>query len=116
MALTWDHVKDAPHFGNLWPKIAPWFDDVDFVAAHNASFDLRVLKGCCLRYGIELPELPFHCTVQIARDTWAVYPTRLPDVCRHLGIELKHHEALSDARACAQIVIESKFAVPVPPK
>jgi DNA polymerase-3 subunit epsilon len=31
----------------------------------------------------------------------------LPDVCRYLGIQLNHHNALSDAEACAQIVISA---------
>lgn len=29
----------------------------------------------------------------------------LPDVCARLGIELNHHDALSDAEACARIAI-----------
>ena len=41
----------------------------------------------------------------MARRAWNLRPTKLPDVCRHLGITLNHHDALSDALACAKIVI-----------
>jgi DNA polymerase-3 subunit epsilon len=41
----------------------------------------------------------------LARKKWKLYPTKLPDVCRYLDIPLNHHEALSDAMACAKIVI-----------
>jgi DNA polymerase-3 subunit epsilon len=46
--------------------------------------------------------------VRLARSTWSIYPTKLPNVCSHLNIELNHHEALSDALACAQIVIAAE--------
>jgi DNA polymerase-3 subunit epsilon len=36
-----------------------------------------------------------------------LYPTKLPDVCRHLRLDLDHHNALSDAEAYAQIVISA---------
>ncbi|MFA5187667.1 MAG: exonuclease, partial [Patescibacteria group bacterium] len=32
-------------------------------------------------------------------------PTKLPDVCRRLKIPLNHHDAASDAEACARIVM-----------
>jgi DNA polymerase-3 subunit epsilon len=54
------------------------------------------------------PSLPFVCTVKLARTVWSVYPTKLPDVCRHLKIPLKHHQADSDAEACARIVIAAR--------
>lgn len=106
--LTWEDVKNSPHFGQLWPEIAPLFQDIDFVAAHNARFDQNVLLACCRKYQISPMQIPFHCTVHLARKTWGIYPTKLSDVCRILQISLNHHEALSDAAACAQIVIESE--------
>ena len=103
--LTWSDVAEADDFGALWPKIEGFFDGAAFLAAHNASFDRGVLGACCAAYGVTAPAQPFRCTVQLARRTWGLYPTRLPDVCRALGIALDHHEALSDARACAAIVL-----------
>ena len=43
-----------------------------------------------------------------ARRVWGVRPTKLPDVCRYLGLSLTHHDALSDAEAAAQIVIAAR--------
>lgn len=103
--LTWADVAEAEDFGALWPRLAPMLEGADFLAAHNASFDRKVLAACCDRYGLPMPTQPFRCTVQIARRAWNIRPTKLSDVCRELVIPLNHHEALSDARACAQIVI-----------
>lgn len=106
--LTWEDVRREPTFGHLWPTLAPLLEGAQFLAAHNAPFDRSVLEACCRAAGLPVPALPFQCTVRIARDTWGVYPTRLPDVCRHLGIPLCHHEAGSDAEACARIVLAAR--------
>jgi DNA polymerase III subunit epsilon len=114
--ITWKDVESSPTFKELWPEIRPLFEDVEFVAAHNASFDSSVLRACCRTYEIAMPPLPFTCTVKLARQQWNLYPTKLPDVARHLNLELRHHEALSDALACAQIVLAAQHepAVPAP--
>lgn len=103
--LTWADVKDSPDFKAVWPDLADAVAGADFLAAHNAAFDRRVLEGCCATYGLPDPAKPFLCTVQVARDVWNLRPTKLPDVCRYLALPLNHHDALSDATACANIVL-----------
>ncbi len=103
--ISWDDVAGEPSFGELWPSFRRELDGVEFLAAHNASFDRGVLRACCAEAGLSPPSLPFLCTVTLARRVWDIRPTTLPDVCRHLGIDLRHHDAASDAEACARIVI-----------
>lgn len=103
--ITWPMVKDAPVFKDAWAKLSPLLDGATFLAAHNAPFDRRVLSACCAAHGLAAPTLPFVCTVQLARRKWALKPANLPAVCRRLGIGLLHHNAGSDAEACARIVI-----------
>ena len=106
--LGWDDVRNAPTFGELWPVLRGYLSGVDFLVAHNAGFDRGVLGACCESYGLDFPQTPFECTVRLARAQWRLRPTRLPDVCRHLDIPLRHHDAGSDARACAQIVLAAE--------
>lgn len=108
--LTWDDVKDAPRFDAVWRDIVRALSGAAFLAAHNAPFDRGVLGACCATYGLDAPGQPFVCTVRLARTQWDIRPTRLPDVCRRLGIELRHHQADSDAEACARIVIAAQRA------
>jgi DNA polymerase-3 subunit epsilon len=103
--LRWQDVAKADDFVKLWPRIEGFFEGAEFLAAHNASFDKGVLNACCASYGLPAPSLPFRCTVRISRAAWNIRPTRLSDVCQKLGIALNHHEALSDAMACAQIYL-----------
>ncbi len=102
--ITWEDCKDKPTFAQLWPRLRAVFDGARFIAAHNASFDKRVLTACCQKAGFPPPSLPFLCTVKLSRALWNIRPTKLSDVCRELAIKLQHHEALSDANACAEIV------------
>jgi DNA polymerase-3 subunit epsilon len=103
--ISWSDVIDAPTFRQLWPSLRTKLDGVEFLAAHNASFDRAVLHTCCERARLNTPAHAFQCTVRLARTVWNIYPTTLPDVCKRLDIPLRHHDAGSDAEACARIVI-----------
>ncbi len=103
--IAWNDVAGAPSFGECWPALSAMLDGVHFLAAHNSGFDCRVLRACCLQARLEPPALPFLCTVKVARHTWKLRPANLPAVCAHLRIPLQHHDASSDAEACARIVL-----------
>ena len=106
--LEWEDVCNAPTFAELWPTLRAWIVGAAFVAAHNAPFDRSVLHACCARYRLRPPPTRFVCTVQLARAQWGIRPTKLPDVCRRLGIPLRHHDAGADAVACARIVLAAE--------
>jgi len=113
--ITWADVADAPVFGELWPRLADLLEGSSFIAAHNAPFDRGVLSACCAAAGLTPPPQPFLCTVRLARRTWGLRRANLPAVCAHLGIDLEHHRAESDAEACARIVLaaaEAGAAIP----
>jgi len=103
--ITWEDVAGEPNFKTIWPNVRDFIKDADFLAAHNADFDSEVLYACCKRARLKRPTHRFVDTVELSDRAWGIYPRKLPDVCRHLGIRLKHHDALSDAEACARIVI-----------
>ena len=105
--ITWEDVAVEPCFREVWRKIRPLLSDAKFLVAHNAGFDRSVLETCCGAARLRPPDLEFQCTMRLARRVWGIYPTRLPDVCRSLGVPLDHHDPLSDAKACAQILIKA---------
>lgn len=107
--LTWDDVRDAPTFGELWREtLHSWFREADTLVAHNIGFDAKVLKACAQTYEIELPELKTECTVRLSRNQLGIQPANLKNVAQTLGIPLQHHQALSDARAAAYIYIYAR--------
>jgi DNA polymerase-3 subunit epsilon len=76
------------------------------VVAHNESFDRNVLNKSMDLYGLRYEDLNiadrWECTVKIYKAK-GLKPTKLSDCCREMKIQLHHHEALSDARACAKL-------------
>jgi DNA polymerase-3 subunit epsilon len=106
--ISWDRVKDQPTFAAAWLSLQSILDGARFLAAHNSGFDGLVLRTCCENGHIQLPSQPFLCTVALARRVLGIYPTKLPDVCRRLGLHLKHHDPCSDAEACARIVLAAR--------
>lgn len=103
--ITNAQVANAPSFADIWPVMKD-FMGTDTLVAHNAPFDKGVLRACLDYYELDFPTPVFECTVVLARRAWPELENhRLNTVSNHLGISLKHHEALSDAIACAKIRI-----------
>jgi len=100
-------VLEAPSFEELWPELVPWFRDTILVA-HHAPFDMGVLNALIQQYGISKPLVTYLDTVEIARKMWPYLPNhKLNTVCAFLEIPLDHHEALSDARGSALILMNA---------
>ena len=99
-------VADAPIFPELWEQIQPLMES-GMLVAHNAKFDLGVLKECLHAYDIEWqPKAKAICTVLIGRDILPDISHRLNSMCEYYGICLDHHQADSDSRACAEILLK----------
>jgi DNA polymerase-3 subunit epsilon len=101
--LTWAQCAGAPLFDAAWDEVTLMAQEAEVIVAHNARFDFGVLLACCRRYALPPPDLPVACTVVLARRAWGLKSNRLSALAAHFGLELNHHEALSDARACAEI-------------
>lgn len=106
--ISEEDVEKKPRFPEIWEELGPITRGATFFAAHNAGFDRSVLNALATSYSLSLTDTPFACTVQVARRLWDIRPTKLPDVCMQFGIPLDHHDALSDARAVAEILLIAK--------
>lgn len=98
-------VRDAPTFPELWPQIEPLMSS-GLLVAHNAVFDLGVLKKCLDYYEIDWkPYARYLCTVQMGRRLLPGMSHKLNTLCDYYGIALNHHQAESDSHACAEILL-----------
>ena len=98
-------VADAPTFPELWKEVEPLFAS-GILVAHNAPFDMSVLKKCLREDGITWKaSVPYCCTVQIGRHILPGMSHKLDSMCDYYGISLDHHKADSDSRAAADILI-----------
>jgi DNA polymerase-3 subunit epsilon len=109
--ITPDRTADSPRFAELWPEIRTYLDGAH-VLAHNAAFDIGVLRSLIASRGLDAPDLRYVCTVRLARRAFPELPRhRLDVVCAHCGIPLRHHDAASDAVACATIALRCRDAI-----
>jgi DNA polymerase-3 subunit epsilon len=87
----------APTFDALWPELKPYIHN-QTVVAHNGAFDFSCLNQTLAYYGVEPPAFIQKCTYKLFRK-------KLDELCREHRIPLNHHDALSDALACAQLYL-----------
>ena len=103
--ISEESVKDAPTFPELWPKIEGLMSG-GVLVAHNATFDLGVLRRCLDDYDIAWKKsVPYLCTVQMGRRLLPGVSHRLNELCCYYDIPLDHHHAGSDSCACAEILL-----------
>jgi len=102
------HVEHEPEFPAIWDELLPHLEAVPLLLAHNAPFDIGVLRAALTHYGQPWPTLSYLCTVKIARAVWPQLDNhKLNTVAAHIGFDLRHHAADSDAAACASIAIRA---------
>lgn len=100
--ITPDMVHDAPTMEEFWPQIAHLFDPHCPVVAHNAHFDMSVLR---LVLSDCSPDITYTDTIQLigpfVRGSHA-----LDNCAAELGINMgEHHNAMDDAITCAKLAI-----------
>ena len=101
------HTYQKPTFDQLYAEIRSRLQG-ELVVAHNEQFDRNVLAQTMEFYGLTYSELQlqnrWECTCKIYRAK-GYKPANLSYCCAQNNIQLQHHEALSDARACAQLYL-----------
>ncbi|MBQ7256389.1 MAG: 3'-5' exoribonuclease [Abditibacteriota bacterium] len=104
--ITPKMVEHAPSFKEIYEaKLKEIFKDA-YLVAHNAPFDMRVLKSLFGLYYMEVPNWKYCCTVELSTHLWPNIPGhRLPVVAEAINYNLSnHHDAKYDALACAKII------------
>ena len=105
--ITPEMVESAPDYLEVLAQLLSFVGD-DVLIAHNAPFDMGVLRASAAAISTELPALRYSCSLQIARKTYNLDSYRLNQVSFAIGHEeFDHHNALADSDACSRIVIHA---------
>lgn len=100
-------VVDAPGWAEQLQDLLDAVGDRP-VVAHNARFDIGVIRAACAVTGIRTPPIEYFCSLRIARRTYHLDSYRLPVAAMAAGFEdFRHHDAVGDAEACAAIVVHA---------
>ncbi|PZU49684.1 MAG: DNA polymerase III subunit epsilon [Microbacterium sp.] len=102
-----EDVADAPTWLGQLPDLAAFIGD-DVLVAHNAGFDMTVMRRACEVTDAACPPYRYVCSLQVSRKTYELDSYRLPLVAAAAGfLNFAHHDASADALACAHIMIDA---------
>lgn len=101
-----EDVEHAPEFPDVLGQLSKRLRGAT-VIAHNAAFDMSVLRSTCDVYDLDYPDVSYLCTMKAAQTALPdTANSKLNTLCAHFGIPLKHHDAGSDAEGCARLSLE----------
>jgi DNA polymerase-3 subunit epsilon len=104
--LTRFDVQDAPEFSAIAPELLERLTRADIVIAHNAQFDIGVLRATLDHFGLACPEFDYLCTYRVAERIWPDLPNhQLNTLAAHIGHAFNHHHAQADAEAAGRVLL-----------
>jgi DNA polymerase III subunit epsilon len=101
-------VREAPSFPETLDTLLSILEG--FVIVSHTHFDRVALEQAARRFGLSIPNMTWLDSSRVARRTWQECSRKgygLSKVCKIIGHEFKHHDALEDARAAAHILLEA---------
>ena len=105
--ITPDSVQGAPTLPAVHGSLRRHLDGAVIVS--HTSFDRGAITKACGRYGLRVPRGRWLDSARVARRAWPGQLSGrgygLKQVAAHLGIRFRHHDALEDASAAAQIIL-----------
>jgi DNA polymerase-3 subunit epsilon len=107
-----EDVGSAPSAPEAFADMLEWIDG-DVLVAHNATFDMGVIRSTLEVIGRPIPPLEYACSLLVARRTYikeggVPENHRLSTMAELIGIQdFNHHDALADADACARLMIHA---------
>lgn len=99
-------VKGAPKYPELADTLRSYLEGT--VVVCHTHFDRVAIHQASQRYDVSALECTWLDSARVARRTWKECAWKgygLYKVCKILGYEFKHHDALEDAKAAAHIVL-----------
>ncbi len=99
-------VEGAPKFPELKDTLRSYLENA--VVVCHTHFDRVALNQASQRYGIAAINCTWLDSARVARRTWKECAWKgygLYNVCKILGYDFRHHDALEDAKAATHILL-----------
>ena len=104
--LTRFDVQDEPEFSAIAREFLEHLTCADIVIAHNAQFDIGVLRATLEHFGMACPEFDYLCTYRVAERIWPDLKNhKLNTLATHIGHGFDHHQAQADAEAAGRVLL-----------
>ncbi len=99
-------VSNSPTFKEVSNKLNNLLDNR--IAVCHTHFDRIAIKTTSEKCGVSFTNCTWLDSARVARRTWSEFSSKgygLKNICRFLGYDFKHHDALEDAKASGHILI-----------
>ncbi len=107
--ITRENVENAPMFNEIWSDINCYFTGDYTIVAHNASFDMSVLKCVLTDYDMQMPYFNYVCSIAFSTEACECLNIgkSLIERAKYFDIDvINHHNALDDALTCANLILK----------
>lgn len=102
-------VRGSPTFAESYPELSRRLEGTIIVS--HTDFDRLALEAAAQRHGLPTIRARWLDSATVARRAWphryGVRGWSLPAIAGRLGIQFRHHVAVEDARAAAEIVMRA---------
>jgi len=99
-------IQGAPNFQQVFPDLSKLLQEN--ITIIHTPFDRVAIQQAAILHNLNLPEITWLDTARVARRAWSEFSERgygLANVCRKIGYEFQHHDALEDAKAAGEILL-----------
>ena len=105
--ITKEQVANEPTFPEVWGNIEKYFTKSVIIGHNVAGADLDALVKNLHRYNIDVPEMYYICTWELAKQfipSFAIENYKMSTLCEFFDIDIdSEHNAFDDACACADL-------------
>ena len=104
--ISEDDVDKAPTFPQLESQLVTFLNNS--ISISHGHFDRIAIQKAIEKYSLNQIETTWLDATRVVRRTWPECARKgynLSNVCKIIGYQFKHHDALEDAKACGQIMI-----------
>ena len=106
--ITEEQVENSPTFPEIYDLLKSHLE-ANICACHT-HFDRVSINKVCLKYNLNPIENKWIDTAKVTRRCWDEFSYKgygLSNVCKKLGYNFDHHDALEDAKASAYILMSA---------
>jgi DNA polymerase-3 subunit epsilon len=104
--ITQQNVANSPTLPDVYDQIYEFMSDE--ICVCHTHFDRVSLFRALEKYSLEHINITWLDSARVARRTWeecAWSGYSLANVCKIIGYEFEHHDALEDAKAAGQVIL-----------
>lgn len=104
--ITEEDIAGKPRFPEVAGKLADFLNGA--VCVSHTHFDRVSISRALEKYGLPSFDATWLDSARVARRAWEEFSWSgygLANVCRQIGYEFKHHDALEDAKASGRVLL-----------